>query len=152
MVIEFRVLERGRFSTYEFWGYRESGMVEGPNTWSAKIMWYLCVECASITMVLESNTTCHGRTAPAPVFFVVDGDDDGFCGFCGPSRTGSPAAFLSAFHLAQAGVPAAFMRSLKMVDDHLSSITKLFFDPSSENLSTFSDENWNQQELTELHG
>jgi len=33
------------------------------------------------------------------------------------------------------------MRSVKMVDDHLPSIVKLFFDPSSENPSVFSHEN-----------
>jgi len=38
-----------------------------------------------------------------------------------------------------------------MVDDHLPSIVKLFFDPSSENLSTPSNQNWSQWELTELH-
>ena len=54
---------------------------------------------------------------------------------------GRLAALLSAFHLYQSGVPAASMRSLKMSDDHLPSIVKLFLDPSSENLSTFDDGN-----------
>jgi len=51
---------------------------------------------------------------------------------------GRLAALLSAFHSSQAGVPAASIRSAKMADDHLRSIVKLFFDPSSEHLSTFS--------------
>jgi len=88
-----------------------------------------------------SNAACHGRTAAAPVFFAVDCDDDDSCRSGRLSMTGSPAAFLSAFHLFQAGVPAASMRSVKMVDDHLPSIVKLFFDPSSENLSTPSNQN-----------
>jgi len=52
---------------------------------------------------------------------------------------GSSAAFLSAFHSSQAGVPAASMTSVRMVDDHLPSIVKVFFDPSSRSLSAFAD-------------
>jgi len=92
----------------------------------------------------ESNAACHGRTAAAPVFFAVDCDDDHSCRFGRLSTTGSLAVFLSAFHLFQAGVPAASMRSVKMVDDHLPSIVKLFFDPSSENLPMSSNENRSQ--------
>jgi len=95
----------------------------------------------SFTQDPRSNAACHGRTAAAPVFFAVDCDDDDSCRFGRLSTTGSPAAFLSAFHLFQAGVPAASMRSVRMVDDHLPSIVKLFFDPSSENLSVFGHEN-----------
>ena len=77
----------------------------------------------------------HGRTAAAPVFFVVDGGSDGVRGIGGLSTMGSSAAFLSAFHLSQAGVPAASMTSAKMADDHLPSIVKVFFDPSARTLS-----------------
>jgi len=73
----------------------------------------------------------HGRTAAAPVFFVVDCGNDGSRAFGGLSTMGSLAAFLLAFHLSQAGVPAASMTSVKMVEDHLPSIVKVFFDPSS---------------------
>jgi hypothetical protein len=91
---------------------------------------------------VRNQTKCHGRIAAAPVFFVAGCDDDGLRGFGGLSTMGGLAAFLFAcFHLFHAGVPAASMRSVKMVDDSLSSIVKLFLDPSPENLSTFSDEN-----------
>lgn len=87
-------------------------------------------------MFRKETARHHGRTAAAPVFlFVVGGDDDDLCGSCGPSRMGRLAAFLSAFHLSQAGVPAVSMRSVKIADDHLLSIVKLFFDPLSEKTS-----------------
>jgi hypothetical protein len=73
----------------------------------------------------------QGRTAAAPVFFVVGDGDGGLRAFGGPSTMGRPAAFLSAFHLSHAGVPAASITSARMVEDHLSSIVKDFFDPSS---------------------
>jgi len=77
----------------------------------------------------------HGRIAAAPVFFVVvGGGNDGLRGFGGLSTMGSPAAILSAFHLSQAGVPAASITLAKMADDHLPSIVKVFFDPSSNSM------------------
>jgi len=91
------------------------------------------VECVSSSRSGIKRSS-HGRTAAAPLFFVVDGGNDGWRGFGGPSTTGSLAAFLSAFHLSQAGVPAASMTSAKMADDHLSSIVKVFFDPSSNSM------------------
>jgi len=51
----------------------------------------------------------------------------------------SLTAFLSAFHLSQAGVPAASITSAKMADDYLPSILKVFFDPSSRGFSTPND-------------
>jgi hypothetical protein len=66
----------------------------------------------------------------APVFFlVVGGSGDDLCDFGGPSTMGSLllAAFLSAFHLSQAGVPAASMTSAKIINDRSPSIVKVFF-------------------------
>jgi len=77
----------------------------------------------------------HGRTAAAPVFPIVDGGNDSSRGFGEPLTIGRLAAFLSAFHLSQAGVPAASMTSAKMVDDHLPSIVNVFFVPSSRSFS-----------------
>ena len=66
---------------------------------------------------------------------------------------GSLAAFLSAFHLSQAGVPAASMTSTRMVDDNLSSIVNDFFDPSSEcHRSAFNYKSRSEWRLTEFHG
>jgi len=92
----------------------------------------------------------HGRTAAAPVLFVVV--DDGLCDCAGMSTMGRLAAFLSAFHLSQAGVPAASMRSVKIVDDHLPSIAKVCFDPSSKERSAPSGDNWCRKNPTKLHG
>lgn len=83
----------------------------------------------------------YGRTAAAPVFAFGDGDDDdGFCFFnsCESSTIGRLAAFLSAFHLSQAGVPAVSISFTKMVVDDLSSIENDFFDPSSRKKKLFS--------------
>lgn len=103
-------------------------------------------------MFQDQNQHYHGRTAAAPVFFV-DGDAGGLCDFGGPSAMGSLAAFLSAFHLSQAGVPAASMTSTKMADDHLSSIVKDFFDPSSGGRpSAFNYKGRSERRLTEFHG
>ena len=84
----------------------------------------------------------HGRIAPAPVFFVVDDGNDDSRGWDGASTMGRLAAVLSAFHLSQAGVPAASMTSVKMADDHLPSIEKDFFDPLSRSRSASNDMEW----------
>jgi len=106
---------------------------------------------SSSTFRSRTRRLYHGRTAAAPVFFVADGDDDGLCDCTGMSTMGRLAAFLSAFHLSQAGVPAASMRSVKIVDDHLPSIAKVFFDPSSKERSAPSGNDWCQKNPTELH-
>ena len=85
----------------------------------------------------------HGRTAAAPVFFVDgNGVGGGLRVFGGPSTMGSLAAILSAFHLSQAGVPAASMTSANMVVDHLPSIVNVFFDPSSRRCSASNGMGW----------
>ena len=48
---------------------------------------------------------------------------------------GSPADILSAFHLSPVGILAASITLAKMVDDHLPSNIKVFFDPPSKGYS-----------------